>query len=533
MTAPAKTEIDGRERLADWAPKGFIDRLLLQLPPPRDPETSKELWPVGKRLHEPGQRAFVCDPYRWQQAAGGIRGGKSDGGATRIFVDMLWRYNNGLRDELWGVLADTYDMAQEEMKALSAMFSAVGIPHTLTTPKGQRWHLTFDHCAQEVHSLTGGDVSKIASRAYRGIVGAEAAQLSPEAIQNAEDRVSERRGWVALEGTFESSKGLFYNQLATQWSNPAARGKFYSLPTWENRVIYPGGRTDPEILSAEKRMSRERFLERFGGVPARRSKLVMKYASSKHNVQYRFPHSQTSYDPESPVYLWSDPGRAHAYAVVAVQFWKGRKDNYSGEQREFAWVIDIVYRWGATVDSIVQECAAKPWAARARLNVMDVAARQKRVEGEAVIEQWPALWYKHTGNNIGVYTQQVPLHPGYDIHELALLNSWPETDANEMFNQDGQMRVLTDPYGPALMFDPGCVAPMFGGEVDGREYAGEYNAHEFAVDREGYSKRPDPIDLHNDAIKAINYGAFWRWGATGLKRMSESFPGATIPWVLS
>ncbi len=502
----------------------------MQLPAPNDPISGEPLWPQGMRLHKPGQHGFVTEPFRWQQAAGGIRGGKSAGGSAKIFIDAMWRYYNGIRDDLWGVLADTYDMAQEEMRHLSEMFESVKIPHNLTQPGGQRWRLTFDHSRQEIHTMTGGDVSKIASRAYRGIVGAEAAQLQPEAIRNAEDRVSEKRGWVALEGTFEASKGMFYNQLAIQRMKPESTGKFYSLPSWENRVIYPGGREDPEILSRERAMPRERFLERFAGQPARRSKLVMKYASQLHNVQYRFPNLQTSYDPESPVYLFSDPGRAHAYAVVAVQFWKGRRNEYTGEQREFCWVIDIVYRWGATVDSIVQECAAKPWASRARLNIMDFAARQQRVEGESVLTQWPMLWQKHTGQSIGVYAEQVPLHPGYDVHELCLINSWPEQDAREMFNQDGFNTTMTDPFGPALKFDPKCIGPMFGGKVDGREYLGEYNAHEYAVDHEGYSKRPDPIDTHNDAIKAISYGLFWRYGASGMKRIDDSFPGGSIPW---
>ena len=531
MTAPAATEVDGRERLADWASPEFIESLLMQLPAPTDPITGEALWAQGMRLHKPGQHAFVTDPLRWQQAAGGIRGGKSLGGAARIFIDAMWRYYNGIRDDLWGVLGDTYSMAEEEMRHLSQMFNDVGIPHSMTQPIGQRWRLTFDHCRQEIHTLTGGDVSKIAARAYRGIVGAEAAQLQPEAIKNAEDRVSERRGWVALEGTFEKSKGMFYNQLALQRMKPESTGKFYSLPTWENLVIYPGGRTDPEILSREGGMSRERFDERFAGVPARRSKLVMKYASPLHNVAYRYPHLQRSYDPDEPVYLFSDPGRAHAYAVVAVQFWKGKRDPYTGEQREYCWVIDIVYRWGSTVTSIVQECAAKPWASRVRLNIMDIASNQKRVETElAVSEQWPVLWEKYTGNSIGVYMQPVPLHPGYDIHELALLNAWPEKDALEAFNQDETRMVMTDLYGPALMFDPGCVEPMFGGKIDGRDFAGEYNAHEFPMDPEGFATRQDPIDRFNDAIKAISYGLFWRYGAAGTKRVGDFEVGASVDW---
>ena len=528
MTLPApdvEVEVDGRERLLDWAPPWFIDQILEQMAAPKSPITGEPLWEKGMRLHYPGQHSFVYDPFRWRQAAGGIRGGKTKGGSVNIVIDVLWRRYRGVNDDLWGCLGDTYSMVDEEMVTIAGLFDELGIMYDFSSPKNQRWTITFPDTAQEIRTMSGSDVSKIASKAYRGIVIGEAAQVDPEAIRNAEDRVSERRGWVAQEGTFEQTKGMHYNQQARQWQNPAARGKFYSLPTWENLVVYPGGRTDPEILSRESAMTRERFLERYGGEPSRRSKVVLKYADNRFQVQHRYPNSKTSYDPELPVYLFCDPGIAHAYAVAAVQFWPtGEDDTWKIDPRatkrqgEICWVIDAVYRWNRGVDQIVAECAMKPWAANVELAVMDVAARQRRAEGDPIVEQWPKLWRKHTEQGINVFTQQVPLHAGYDVHDLCLRNSWPEEDAQEMFNQDNKIRQVTDPYGPRLLFDPKAAPPLFGGKVDDREYEGEYNLHSFKVDPEGYATRPDPVDTHNDLIKALSYGLYWRYGPAGMRR---------------
>lgn len=512
----------GPEPLVDWPEERFIDHILSQLPPPLDEITGEPLWEKGLTLF-PSQRRFVLDPIRWKQAAGGIRGGKSQGGALLVLLDTIWRLEvRGFANDLWGILGDTYDMSQEEMRHLSRFYTDLGIPHDLRTPEHQRWTLKFPDNEQEIHTLTGQDVTKIASRAYRGIVVAEAAQCDYEAYLNAQDRVSQKRGWVAAEGTFEHRRGSWYGQQAVQWQSRTARGRFYSLPSWENFVAYPGGRDDPEIKSREIAMPRPRFLERFGGEPMKRSDLQMLYPDKRWHVKRRYPQLGTSYDPDLPVYLFSDPGISHAYAVIAVQF-----------HENVTWVIDVVYRWGRTVHQIVQECAKRPWAHRVEQAVMDIAARQRRAEGEPVIEQWAKLWPKEVGNRIDIFTQPVPLQAGYDIHELALLNSWPEDQAQEMFNADGKIRQMTDPTGPRIYFDPMAQAPLFGGMVDDQEYDGEYNLHRTKKLPDGtVAPGVNPIiDTDNDAIKAINYGCYWRYGSVGEKLDRRRGRGRTwVPW---
>jgi len=159
---------------------------------------------------------------------------------------------------------------------------------------------------------------------------------------------------------------------------------------------------------------------------------------------------------------------------------------------------------------------------------MDVAARQRRAEGPPIIEQWAKGWRHHTGNPMHVIANQVPLAAGYDIHMRALLNAWPEQEANQRFNRDGQIRQIVDPYGPRLMFDPRAAAPLFGGQVDGVQYAGEYNQHRQKKNREGAIVSDDYIDMDNDGIKALNYGLYWKFGAAGDKNSTTRLGAA--PW---
>ncbi|MEY4762249.1 MAG: Microbacterium phage Krampus [Pseudomonadota bacterium] len=515
------------ERLADWATAAFIKHVLDQHPAPKGPDrvnmltgevfVGEKLWEHGIRL-QGHQKEVVEARERFIQCAGGWRSGKSFVGGLRIYIDWAWRLRRGVTDDLWGVLADTYSMAQEEMRHLDRLLNEADIPHDFKTPENASWKISFPPpWTAEVVTLTASDVTKIASRPYRGIVFAEAAQSVAAAFENAVGRVSETRGWVMLEGTFENTKGPWYVQMAESWSRPGAMGVFYSLPSWENLVVYPGGREDPEILARERSMAPARFLEKYAGEPTKRSDLVMPQADERFHVRHRYPQLGTSYDPERPVILFSDPGTTHAYATLAAQMWEN-----------VIWFIDIVYRWGRTADAIIAECAAKPWAGRVETVVMDFAARQHRAEGPPIVEQWATGWRKHVGQNIEIYTQPVPLHAGYDIHRRCLLNSWPEDEAQRMFNHDGKLRQVTDPKGPRIMFSPDARAPLFGGHVDGQDYAGEYNLHRNKQNREGTITAEDPIPQDDDAIKAISYGLVWWFQHSGLGHTRPA--GGSIPW---
>lgn len=535
------------ELLADRYPPDFIDAILAKLPAPVSPDTvddegnfvpGEKMWEQGMRLG-PEQRAPLECPSRWVQDAGGWRSGKSLRGALRLLLDIFWRARVRNRDDdLFGVVAIDYEQAKETMRHLSQMFEDLGIPHTLRLPDGNRGHLTFPHLKTEVISMTAADPAKIAGRPYRGMVVTEANQCPAIVKDMIRGRISQTRGWCYMEGTFESQmKGPWYARQWYDWQREGAEGVSFSVPTWANSVLYPGGRYDPEILGAESNMAPDEFLERYGGVPLKRSDLVMKYAAEEHHVKHLYPSLGTSFDPDRPVFLFSDPGTAHAYAVFAVQFWKGMtwgheagtllpaKGNSSGN---VAWVIDVVYRWGRSAREIIKECAHRKWSHNVETTVMDIAAVQRRAEGDPIVEQWSRYWREETGRAIHVVTQPVPLHPGYDIHRLALLNSWPEAHAQRAFNRDGKVTHVTNPEGPRLMIDPIAAAPLFGGIVDGRHYEGEYNLHRQRKSPDGTILSDDPIDVDNDAIKALNYGLYWWFGPAGNKRQWAGTN--SVPW---
>jgi hypothetical protein len=492
------------EVLTDWPDPRYSRLVLSKHPSPVSKETGKALWETGGiRLHG-SQKALIEEPFRFKKCDGGWRSGKSFGGALALYLDGLWREAvRGITTDLYGVVADTYALAQEEMNHLDRLLTEGGIPHDMKTPDKSAWVITFPHKTSTIVTLSASDAARLASRPYRGLVIAEAAQTSEEVLTNAQGRVLETFGWVMLEGTFEVTKGAWYGLLTETWSKPEAMGKVYTMPSWENLVVFPGGRTDPKILAIETGdgMTPALFLEKCGGVPSKPASAVFQEANDRFHVAHRYPSLRTSYDPELPVFLGVDPGIGHAYAVVAFQNWGN-----------ISWAIDAVYRWGRDTEQIIQECADRPWAKNVALAVMDVAGRQRRVEGEPNTIQWPRFWMKFIRRELPVYTQYVHLQHGYELHRRALLNAWPEDEAQKRFNADGLLTRVTNPNGPRLYFDPIAAAPLFGGQVDGRKYAGEYALHRNPTDENGNARRDVPIDTYNDYVKAVNYYLNWRHG---------------------
>ncbi len=105
-------------------------------------------------------------------------------------------------------------------------------------------------------------------RAPNGILGCEASQLDIETFYRLRGRCAPKRGWLFLGGTFEGSLG-WYPQMFTAWASGAEKdARAYSLPSWTNVHLYPGGMNDPEIQKLKEFSSDDFFMERIQGKPS-------------------------------------------------------------------------------------------------------------------------------------------------------------------------------------------------------------------------------------------------------------------------
>jgi hypothetical protein len=147
------------ETLTDWFPPEFARYQLSRHPAPKSRATGEPMWEKGIRLH--GQQAnAVMEPYRFKKIDGGIRFGKSFSGGVMIYLDLLWRWTErGIFDDLYGIIGDSYAMAQEEMNHLHRLLEERGFPHEFFTPENASWRITFPEIPCMVRTLTASSTT--------------------------------------------------------------------------------------------------------------------------------------------------------------------------------------------------------------------------------------------------------------------------------------------------------------------------------------------------------------------------------------
>jgi len=417
------------------------------------PALRRRLWAAASYEPSAEQRAAHLDPHRLKLVAGGERAGKSRWTAQEIH-DWLWVSRDG---QIW-IVGPTYDLAQGDFMHVLGLAAESKILEPGSESLPRHGSCSFKTKAGVlVVTRTSKDEQTLAAVAPLGVAMVEAAQHTYSTFLRCRGRVSEKRGPLLLSGTFEGSLG-WYPELWQRWqSDNLDGGRSFSLPTWSNRAVFPGGRDDPEIRAMEATLPEDTFMERVGAVPCPPRTLVFREFAHLTHVRER------PFKPELPVQLWVDPGYAGAYAVVVVQIEGGVVSQ-----------IDEVYRAGMVSEEIIRECQVRPWWAKVTLVVMDVAGRQHHATASH-FEVWRRVAGKvPVGNPVGVAD-------GIQRHRTFLINPADKE--------------------PRLLHDPRCKGTI-----------AEYGLYKYHEVRENRAEREEPVDANNHAMKAIAYGLVWNFG---------------------
>ena len=278
-------------------------------------EAHKEIFKlVG---HEPteAQWPVYLDKSRFKQPVGGVRGGKSmvsekDGILSRWWIDFL-PYN---KPALIWLLGNDYESCRGEWNYAVEDFTKLEVlakPPTKNIDPGE----IMLQDGTQIITKSARYPEKIATTAPDIIIVSEAGQVEYEVILRCIERLAEKRGTLIAGGTFEEEDytGWFREYYELGQSDNKLGWKSFSIPTWSNNVIYPGGRNDPEILKQESAMTKERFMERFGGVPCPKTGRVLTEFSNSIHVK------PCEFNKDLPVEIAVDPGYVGAYAVEVIQ----------------------------------------------------------------------------------------------------------------------------------------------------------------------------------------------------------------------
>ena len=419
------------------------------------PRAREELWDILNYQPSMPQAAFHNSIARLKLLAGGERGGKSKSSAMEM---TLWIFQNP--KGLFWIVGPDYDQCHAEFDYITEALGTLGLldRNSISVPKVGGWSLKTS-LGGEIGTKTSADETKLASVAPDGILMVETGQQTEQAYMRLRGRLAEKRAPMVLSGTFE--RGLtWYAQRWMAWqSDNVDEGRSFSLPTWSNLAIFPGGESDPEILALKATFPEDEFNERYGAIPAKPSTLVFREFDTAIHVT-----NDAEYVRGEPVQLWIDPGYAHAYAVLAVQIREGRVYNF-----------DEIYEEGLVAKEMIARAKQRPWWQDVRSPcVMDVAGR-----AHPGTESQQEIWLKTAG--LWMVSNRVPIIDG--LLRLRTFLKDPETGL------------------PRIFHHPRCKGTI-----------AEYSKYVRRVEKVNSSATELPVDRYNDALKAISYGLVANFG---------------------
>lgn len=418
------------------------------------------------------QNIFHKHPARLKQVAGGVGAGKSFSAARE--VDAYTVIENGLG---W-IIGPDYEQCKPEFDYLFEPYTELGIidegsvsrPTRGTAKFATTWGFKWE-------TKSAGDPVSIASRRPDVVLLAEAAQQPHEMYFKALERATEKNAPVIFSGTFESSLG-WYADLWERWqgSNPEG-GKSFSIPTWSNLEVYPGGRDDPKIKSIEASMPPELFLERYGGVPCKPSGLVFKEFERKTHCK---PLAEL-YNPDLPIELWIDPA-THTYPCLFVQLHPGGRVH----------ILDEIYCKNEIAQQVIPKVVSHRFWEHVHQGVMDIAGSFRQGANKSQIEVWSDE------------TQKLKTH-GIDWEFLRV------KDAMEWYNAL-HLRLHNPADGEPLLYFADHLRDDLGADGNANGVIGEIKSHRWPDRSERTALPGRPTKRNEDALSAIGYGLLVHFG---------------------
>ena len=319
-----------------------------------------------------------------------------------------------------------------------------------------------------IETKSAKDPRTLAMRAPDGIIGCEASQLDMESYYRIRGRCAPKAAWMFLAGTFEGSLG-WYPSLFQSWKYSEGDEKSFSLPSYTNKHLYPGGKNDPEIQKLKNEASDAFFMERIEGIPSPPMGVVFQeFRADKHISE------QAVYVPEEPVHLWMDPGYAGGYAIEAIQIIKDQ-----------VRIIDEVYEQSLITEEMINICQNREWWNDVQFGVIDVAGYQHQAMAA------PAeVWLKETG--LFLDSEKVKINDGTEKLK-SMLKLAP----------NGEPRLIINKQCKGILSEFGAAPNPFNGQA---------LVYKWKVDRDGNIVGNQPEDKYNHGVKAVIYGLINHFG---------------------
>ena len=429
------------------------------------------------------QKKILTTKKRFKLVAGGEQAGKSVL-ASKSFLENWFddqikfegRYGDGTNEPLlYWLIGSAYGETIKEFMYISDDLMSLGQPIqsskrvdpgeiVLRFPKEKKPRLRI-----ETKSAT--DITKMSKDAPHGIIICEADQVDLIVYERAQGRLTPHNGWLFMCGTFEKSIG-WYPQLWEAWQSGAEDRQSFSLPSYSNYSMYPGGRNDAKIIELERNSSDQFFMERIEGRPVPPKGLVFKEFRADLHI------AECYYEPGEPIYIGEDPGygakSAHAVEITQI---------IDGQIR----IFDELYYRGLTTEEIIDMVMKRPWwkekAGSGIYLTSDPHYRSQHHSMTSVEEQW------FSQGGLMSTGERIRVNEGDER-----LRQFLKPDAFT-----GKPGVIISPYCTGILSEFGASPHPLS------PYQGQTMVYSWKIDKDGNVIGNTPEGLNNHGIRALEY----------------------------
>lgn len=269
-----------------------------------------------------GQRKLHRSTARHRWGAMGRRFGKSHSGGHEITVEGMramdlanWLQETGKRWEVW-IVGPEYTDSEKEFRVLwndaKRLELPLDKPGSYYNDHGDMIMSLWDG-AFKVIGKSAKYPSTLVGEALAGVVLSEGAKLKESVwTKYLRPTLADWKGWSIAWSTPEG-KNWFYRNWQKGVDPAFPDWASWRMPSWENDIIFPGGKTDPEIIDMCADMSEQKALQEIHASFTDFVGRVFKDFDEEVHV------TDVRYRPDLPVYLCCDFGWTNPFVMLAIQ----------------------------------------------------------------------------------------------------------------------------------------------------------------------------------------------------------------------
>jgi len=299
---------------------------------------------AGYTPHSFGQRAYHTSQARFRAACCGRRYGKSTMAAQDKLPDVML-----MQDSIGWIVGPTYDLGEKEFRVLwESLIIKLKLGRDKRVQKAYNkragdMYIEMPWGARvEVRSATQPE--RLVGEKLDWAIMSEAAKHNKETWERMiRPSLADKRGTCDFPTTPEGFN-WFYDLWRQGFDDSMTNYASWRFPSWENPIVYPGGRQDEEILDIERTTTPEWFLQEIAAdFSSFVGKIYEEFTEATHVRNHRFHPEWKNYiafdwgfvnplaavefqvDPSDNIYIWREHYRSYTRVEEHCQILKDRK----------------------------------------------------------------------------------------------------------------------------------------------------------------------------------------------------------------